>query len=284
MLRLIVDSSASIKIHEMQQYKVDNIISLQILFNGKEYKDADMDLNAFYKEFMASKEFPKTSLPNLVEVEDMVNEYVDNGDDVLIMTISEHLSGENNALHMLFDGNEHIKIYDTKGAVGLNRILIKCVVNEYRDKVSLDELTKKMDELLPRIMLAAIPESLEYLHRGGRMAKSEFVVGSLLKIKPVLTLVNGKVKVLAKKIGLKLAKKYLAELINEDADEAYPIVPTYVYDESNINEVLEKVRPELQKNMTEKDNVNPSLACHWGPNCFGFMYVSKKHLTIKNEE
>ena len=275
MIRLVVDTSCSIKNNELNDYRIDGIIPLKILLSGKEYTDNTIDIDSYWKEFLKASDFPKTSLPNLVEAEDLVEGFTDNGDDVIILTISSFLSGENNALHMLFDENPHVRIIDSLGCVGMLRILISEVINKNRDDKTIDEIVKLTTDFIPRLKVAAVPETLEYLHKGGRLSKIEYIAGSILSIKPILNIEDGKIKSIAKKIGLKKAKRYLLELLNTDADLNYPIVPSYSYNDEHLVDIINQCSDELKAKMTVEDNLIPSIASHWGPNCFGFIYVKK---------
>ena len=93
MVRVFVDSGSSIKESEKEKYNVE-IIPLRLTLGEKEYEDGvNLDMDTFYKYLIDEKGFPKTSLPDLVEVEKRVNEFVEKGDDVIILTISSQISG-----------------------------------------------------------------------------------------------------------------------------------------------------------------------------------------------
>lgn len=145
--------------------------------------------------------------------------------------------------------------------------------NKYRNE-SLDFVANKINELIPRIRILAVPETLEYLHKGGRLSKAGWAVGTILRIKPIIELKHT-VKVASKAIGLKSAMKYiLAELNKCDMD--YPIVPSYTYATKNLDELISKTNQDCVNIMTEKDNLAPAIAAHWGPNAFGYIYVEKE--------
>jgi fatty acid-binding protein DegV len=102
----------------------------------------------------------------------------------------------------------------------------------------------------------------------------------VLNIKPAISVWpkdEGKVKVLTKKIGAKNAMKYVANsLIEFECDENYPIVPSYTYNEKNLDQLIAMTDEKFKKQMTEYDNLDPAIACHWGPNAYGYIFVSKK--------
>jgi fatty acid-binding protein DegV len=62
----------------------------------------------------------------------------------------------------------------------------------------------------------------------------------------------------------------------ENCDTAYPIVPSYTYDTENLEELISKTKEECRAVMTEKDNIDPAVAAHWGPHAFGYIFVEKE--------
>ena len=275
MLRVLVDSGCSIKLEECKKYNIE-LIPLNILLGEKEYLDGiNLNMEEFYHFLIDEKGFPKTSLPNLEDVENKVNSYLEKGDQVIILTISSKISGTYNALRMLFDEKENVKVIDSYVAVGGMRLIVD-EINKHRDK-SLDEIEEAVKKLIPRIKILAIPETLEYLFRGGRLSRMEWIIGSMLKIKPIIGFKNGKVSVLAKKIGLKNGMKYIAESLNDlECDENYEIIPSYTYNRKNLQLLIDITDKKYLKQMKVEDHLDPAIGCHWGPNAFGYIFISKK--------
>lgn len=275
MLRIVVDSGSSIKQEEKDTYKVD-ILPIRVQMGDDFYLDGiDLDIDSFYERLVTKKEFPKTSLPSLEYAEELVNGYTGQGDKVLVITISSEISGTYQALHMLFEDNPDVTVFDSRLAVGGIRFLVQ-EARKYENE-SMEFIVGKLNELIPRIEIAAIPETLDYLLAGGRLSKAEWMVGKLLSINPVIGFQNGHVGVLVKKRGLKQSKKYIADKVKEDdCDPEYGIIASYTYNKSNIDEVIDITSPELHSLIKVYDNLTPSIACHWGPNAFGYIYVKGK--------
>ena len=271
MIRIFVDSGSSIKQEEREKYDVE-ILPLRILLDGKEYLDGvDLTMEVFYDALIKKALFPKTSLPNLLDAERRVKEYINNGDEVIVLTISSGISGTFNALNLFFEGYENVKVIDSKTAVGGIKILVH-EINKYRNE-TLDFVVDKINKLIPLIRVYAVPETLTYLHRGGRLSKVGFAAGTLLRLKPIIEL-RDKVSVSDKTIGLKKAKAILVSKLQK-CDTNYPIVPSYTYDDANLNDIISASCDECKNAMIEKDNIDPAVACHWGPNAFGFIFVEK---------
>lgn len=275
MLRLLVDSGSSIKQEELEYYNAE-LVPLKILMGETEYADGvNLPMDEFYRQLIDEKIFPKTSLPNLGELEERVSKYTTEGDEVIILTISSEISGSFNAIKNLFAENKKVKVIDLKMAVGGMRLIVD-EINRNRE-LSLDEIEEKVNSLIPRIKIMAIPETLEYLFRGGRLSKKDWILGSILKIKPIIGFIDGKVKVLTKKIGLKMGMSYIAGALKEfECDENYEIIASYTYDKSNLEKLIEMTDEKYHKQIRVYDNLDPAIACHWGPNAFGYVFVANK--------
>jgi len=274
MRRIIVDSGSSIKISEKVQYGVDIIpIRLQM---GEDffYDGVDLSTEEFYRRLQEEKQFPKTSLPSLEDVQNMVDAYVNQGDEVLIITISSGISGTYQTIKMLFAEYEKVEVFDSKLAVGGIRFLVQEAI-KYQSE-SMEVVIQKLNELLPRIVIAAVPETLDYLLTGGRLSKSSWMVGTLLSIKPIITFIDGKVSVLSKKRGIKQGKKALVDMIvEEQADKSYGINASYTYNKENVDDIVRMLPDEYKDAVSVYDDLCLSIACHWGPNAFGFIFVKQ---------
>ena len=275
MRRIFVDSGSSIKKDELAKYNVE-LIPLKILIGDREYLDDGIDLpiDKFYKLIETEKEFPKTSLPQLDVLEKRVTEYTNNGDEVVIITISSKISGENNALKMLFEDNKNVLVLDSMLAVGGIRLIVD-YLNRNKD-IPFDKIEEKVNEFIPKIQIMAIPETLRNLLKGGRLSKTEWLLGSILQIKPTIGFKDGKVRVLSKNRGLKKAMKEVASMLSElNCDTDYDIIASYTYNKSNVEELISMVDEKYKSAIRVYDDLDLAIAVHWGPNAFGFIFVTK---------
>lgn len=272
MLRVFVDSGSSIKQEEKEKYNVE-IIPLKILLEDKEYQDGvDLSMDEFYHQLIDNKIFPKTSLPSMIEYEEKINEYTKAGDDIIIITISSKISGTYNFIRSLFEDNPKVIVIDSLTAVGGIRLLVN-EINRFR-KEAVDVIVSKVKALIPRIKVAAIPETLTYLLRGGRLSKVSYAVGTALRINPIISLDDGKVKVDTKKRGIRHSMEYIVNLLDElKCDPNHEIIPSYTYKTDNLEKLINMTDSKYCSQMKVYDNLDPAIACHWGPNAFGYIFV-----------
>ncbi len=272
MLRIIVDSGSSIKQEEKALYGVD-ILPLRVQIDDMDFQDGvDLTTENFYQYLDAKKEFPKTSLPSLNEAQSLVEQYTESGDDVLILTISSEISGTYQSLLILFQDNPKVIVFDTKLAAGGIRFLVEDALR-YKD-APLFTIKEKLEELIPRIVIMAIPNTLDYLLVGGRLSKAEWMLGTLLSIKPIIGFRNGKVAVLTKKRGLKQSMQAIVDEVSaQKSDPDFGIIASYTQNKENVEKLIAMTVPEYRRQVKVYDNLTPSLACHWGPNAYGYIFV-----------
>ena len=276
MRRIFVDSGSSIKIDELEKYNVE-LIPLKILIGDKEYLDDGVDLpnDKFYELLNSEKTFPKTSLPALDDVKKRVTEYTSNGDEVIIITISSKISGTYNSFKLLFEDDKNVLVLDSMCAVGGIRLIVDFL--HKHDDAKFDEIEGLVNDFIPRINIMAIPETLHYLQKGGRLSKTEWLLGSILQIKPTIGFKDGRVRVLAKNRGIKKAMKDVVQSLNElDCDPDYDIIASYTFNKVNVLDLIEMTDEKFKPLIRVFDNLDPAIACHWGPNAFGYIFVSKK--------
>lgn len=275
MLRVLVDSGSSIKFAEQDKLNVE-IIPLRYLMGETEYRDGlDETVDEFYQLLIGKKLFPQTSLPQLDELQSKVTSYVEAGDEVIIITISSKISGTYNAICKLFEGVDSVHVVDSLSAVGGLRLIVE-EINRNRN-LPVEQILDKVAVIIPKIRVIAIPETLDYLLKGGRLSRKEWLFGSILNLKPLITITGGQVKVASKKIGLRLAMKECADMLKRwNCDVNYPIVPSYTYNAENLEKLIALVDEGYRPAMIGYDNLCPVIACHWGPNAFGFIFVAKE--------
>lgn len=277
MIKIFVDSGSSIKQEEQEACHVE-ILPLKILLGDQEYTDGvDLTMDTFYHALIEEKRFPQTSLPSIGDAEERVQKALADGNDVIILTISSRISGTFQTLKTLFADHPNVRVIDSKTAVGGIRFLVREAA-QYLDR-SLDFVEEKINALIPRIRIRAVPETLDYLLRGGRLSKSAWAFGSLLQVKPLIGLdsADGTVKVFGKERGLKRAMQAIADsLKTEHCDPDYGIIPSYTYSKENIDTLLGITDPAFRAHMLDYDHLDPAIACHWGPNAFGYIFVRKE--------
>lgn len=277
MVKIIADSSANISQSEAKEMGV-TVLPLGISFNEEEFlDDINISIDEFYERLTTSKVFPKTSQLSMELLEQTYSEAKKNNETILLILLSSKLSGTVNCANLVKNngGYDNVYVYDSKGATALNRILVD-VALQNKEKPA-EEIIKILDEVRDRIELYAALDTLEYLHKGGRLSKTKAVVGNMLGLKPILTILkDGSLDVKAKAIGLNNAIKTINNLVEKSGgiDTNYPVYFLYSKIDTN-GKKLQKCYEHLNLKQTKLLNLCSVIGCHIGAGVAGIVYVRK---------
>lgn len=214
MVKIIVDSTADM-IPEVAS-RVD-IVPLTVHFGEKEYvSGVDIDGRKFYEMLVESDTLPTTSQATPYAFEKAFTEATADGSEVVCLTCSAKLSGTHQSAVIAaqeFEGKVHVVDSGTI-AIGLG-ILVEYALRLVDQGFSAEEIAWKLLQKREDVHLLAMVDTLEYLKKGGRISAAAAVAGSLLNIKPVLTIEAGEIRVLGKARGSRQGNNLLVQEIQK---------------------------------------------------------------------
>ena len=229
-VKLISDSACDISQSEAKELNL-TVLPLKTLIDGVEYLDGvTITPQEFYGKLEICKELPTTSQLSPAEFEDVFRPAVENGDEVVVVTISGKLSGTaQSAAIAAADHPGKIWVVDSETVTIGQRILIMYAAQLRDQGLSGREIAEKLDRIKSRVCLLARVDTLEYLVRGGRLSKTAGFAGTLLNIKPVISVEEGEVKVLGKARGSRQSSNMLTDFIRKKGgiDFNLPVMLAY---------------------------------------------------------
>lgn len=213
-VKIIVDSTADMIPAVASRVK---IVPLTVHFGEKEYvSGVDMDAAKFYEMLVESDTLPTTSQPTPYAFEKAFREAVEEGHDVVCLTCSGRLSGTNQSANIAaeeFEGRVYV-VDSATIAIGLG-ILAEYALDLVDWGMTAEEIALKLLRQRERVRLLALVDTLEYLKKGGRVSAAVAFAGSMLNIKPVITIADGEVKVLGKARGSRQGNSLLVQEIEK---------------------------------------------------------------------
>lgn len=213
-VKIIVDSTADMVPEVEARVK---IVPLTIHFGEKEYvSGVDIDSRRFYEMLVESDVLPTTSQPTPFAFGEAFAEAVDAGDSVVCITIASKLSGTfQSASIAAADYPGKVFVVDSH-TVALGSGILAEYALELADRgMSAEEIALNLMRKREKVKLLAMVDTLEYLKKGGRISATVAFAGSLLNIKPVITVADGEIKVLGKARGSKQANNLLVQEIQK---------------------------------------------------------------------
>lgn len=256
------------------------IIPIPIIVDGKVYNEGiDIDASAndeYYSMLKNSKDFPTTSQPAIGEVIELYETIAKKGYDTIIsIHLSSGISGFVNTLHSLKETIEDVTIYpyDSKITSIPMGNMVESALNLLDKQASLDEIFEKLDDIRENTYAYLIVEDLNNLVRGGRLTNGAAIIGSLLKIKPILTFEEGKIVLFEKIRSTNKAFSRAKAIIGKHDSEMDRDVRFYIIHANNL-EVAEKEKIKLQElyphATIEIGSFGPVIGTHLGEKAIGF--------------
>ncbi len=200
-VRIVADTTAGLPLEFAAQHGIP-ILPQIVIFGEESYRDdCDLDTATFLKKLKAAATLPKTAAPPPALYVPIYKELVEAGHSVLVITPSADVSGTyRSALVGLEDfRNTHpehagadIRVWDCRILAGPMAELVQRAVAWAEAGDSMDAILTRLEEMKPKTRVFLMVDTLEYLQKGGRIGGAQALVGTLLQIKPILHVEDGR--------------------------------------------------------------------------------------------
>lgn len=219
-IAIVTDSSAYLSDEELAKYQI-KVVPIPVIIDNQVYEEGvDLQTEEFYDKLRHSETFPSTSQPVLGDMlrvyEDLANEGYDT---VISIHLASTISGFYNTLVTAAPQIKSLKVipYDSGITVRLMGYMVIKAALMAQEGQSVDEIIAELDHLKETIDEVFIVNDLQNLVRGGRLSNSAAFIGSMLKIKPLLTFDEQSNKIVAfeKVRSIKKAYKRAEEIFTE---------------------------------------------------------------------
>ena len=273
-IAILVDSGTDVPQDFAKEHNIF-VAPLKIIYRDREYEDRlDITPQEIYDRL--GEEIPKTSLPGAERATSLFEQISAQGyDTVLIITISTGLSGTHNMLQVLAQeyGKLDYRMVDTKN-IGIGAGQQAMLAAEMlREGKTLEEVLAALETSIKESHVYFCLDTLEYLAKGGRIGKVSAILGSLLKLRPVISCnTEGIYETVAKVRG---SAQALAKTISIAVEEAgrhvrYAVAVAHGSALEEAGKVLEELKRRLPNcERFIKTDISPALSVHTGPGLIG---------------
>jgi len=196
-VRIITDSVSDIPPEVIDELDI-SVIPVLLRFGEETFRDGvDINNDQFYERLATSKTMPTTAVPSLDMFARTYARLAEETDEILVIMLSSKLTGCYNAALQsanLMEGECRIEVVDSLSAVMAEGFVVIKAAQAAKEGAKLDEIMEIVRRNLPRVDIQAAFTTLEFLKRGGRIGLAQALMGSILKINPIITLKDGLVK------------------------------------------------------------------------------------------
>lgn len=273
-IKLITDSTI-----DLPESSEVIVAPLTVMFGEKEYLDTvDITKDEFYDLLETSDVLPKTSQVTPARFMELYDEITANNDEAVVITISSKLSGTFQSALLASKEYSNIRVVDSENVTIGSGVLaleaLKCINKGW----NLETIYNHLESSKKRIRLLAALDTLEYLQKGGRISKTTAIAGGLLNIKPIITSVDGELKLVGKARGNKKAGAFLRQMsVDMPVDYNFPVLPGFTGKNDDLLSDFMKDSGEYFKGLDSlnRTQLGSIIGTHAGPNAFAIAYFEK---------
>ena len=276
---IVTDSSAYIPKDLVKTLNI-KVVPLVVIW-GNETLEDDVDLTPvqFYNRLKSAKEMPTTSQVSIPNMHKAFSGLVEQGYDVLGIFLSSKLSGTMQSAiqgrEELSTGKDKITLVDsltTAMALGFH---VMAAAKAAAAGASVNECKKIAEDAQKTSGVYFVVDTLEFLHRGGRIGGGRRFLGSALNIKPILTVGEGKVEAAGSVRTKAKAVKHLIELVHDQCKgkSSVHLATLHANAEAEAKEILKTAGQGLNVVESLLSEVSPAIGTHTGPGTVGLAYL-----------
>ncbi len=276
MVKIITDSTCALSSEFLEERDID-VVHLKVNFGETEsYDELTGITNAeFYRRLTTEKVFPSTSQVPVGEFKVAYERAARADDEILVLTLSGKLSGTYGAAltaaKMLPELS--ITVFDSLSvALGLG-LLVATASDMARAGASVAEIVPHLEQMRSNTHIYFIVDTLEYLHKGGRIGGAAAFFGGILNIKPILTFVDGEIEAIDKVRSKRKAVARILELLTQaipDPNQSVQVGVMHAVAEEDMLALQEKLLATFPNHTRViAGEISPVLGAHGGPGLIG---------------
>lgn len=277
---IITDSTSDIPPDLAAEHDI-LVVPLYIHFGTETLRDRiDIDAEGFFRRLTTDPHHPKTSQPkpaDFVAAYHNVREQ-SGAQEIVVLTISSALSGTyESAVAAKAEVDFPVHVIDTRTVTMGETLIVTAAAEAAGQGASAEEVVAVARSMIGKVPVYFVVDTLEYLHKGGRIGTASRFIGTALSIKPVLQIADGHVAPLERVRTKKRALARLIELVGESVDASRPV--TLVVGQGGAPEeavwVTQELAARFQPDPMYQVEVGATIGTHAGPGVVGVSFYQK---------
>lgn len=281
-LAIVTDSTSDLHQDELDRLGIRRV-PLYVSFRGETQRDwIDIEPEAIIAGVAEGADLPTTSQPSPEDFASAYREAVAGGADaIVVITLSSELSGTYQSAVTASDQvDAEVLVFDSRSASLGHGAMARTAARMRDAGASLDAIRAGLEHMRDSTLIVFTVASFDYLQKGGRIGRASALVGSLLNIKPILTLADGRIEPLARARGMRKALQEMVERLRgyvaEHADEHVTVDYIHIRDP----EAVERLKQAVDAAGVDVEfngfyEIGAVLTSHVGPGTFGLIARSE---------
>ena len=276
---IATDSSAYLPQEYVDRYNIP-VLPLTLNWDGQSYRDGvDIRATEFYTRLLKSSTIPTTSQVTVQQFLDLFTPLLESGHKVIYTGISLGISATYNSAVIAKEqlGNpENLEIIESKLVSSALSFLVLALARASEEGASMKDLLELAPQVYPKIGVYFTVDTLEYLHKGGRINTAKRFMGTALNIKPMLEIRDGKIEAVESVISRKKAITRMLDLVVKQVGDRTPvrISPFHALCEGRCREMEARAIELLHPVEVIRSEVSPVVGAHVGPGTLSLAWMA----------
>lgn len=273
MIHVIVDSTAQVPAEMLMRHKNLHVVPLKVIIGNEEWPENRLSSTEMFSLIKIKNQHPKTSQPAPGDFISLFTPLIADGDQIVVITLSGGISGTVgcalSAAEMV-NAKNIIVVDSGTTAMGIVK-MAEMALQMAADGQSLAVIGQQLTKMAKLTYTMFVPDTLEYLHKGGRIGGAAALFGTIFQIKPLLYLAGGKVDVLDKVRTRARAVNRMVEELKKQERLAY-IGVAYIDCQTEAERVAGQIREYYPDTPIVISELGSVLGVHLGPGLIGLIY------------
>jgi DegV family protein with EDD domain len=269
-IAIATDSTADLPPGLVERYH-PTMVPLVVNWDNQTFRDKiDLSTAEFYRRLRTSKSLPKTGAPSMAAFETAFREQLEQHDSVVSVNLASGLSATFDVARRAAESVDPQRVHvidSTSVSIGISW-LVELAARLSEEGVGADEIVAQVEDARGRLRILALLDTLEFLQRGGRIGRAAAMAGTLLSVKPILSVRDGEVAPVERVRTMNSALRRLVELIVAMG----PIEKLGVMDgdaPTNAAEVARQLQAHYPELTVDRGELGPVVGTHGGPGVVG---------------
>ena len=275
------DSSCDLSKEQLEAFEIKTI-PIYVTMNGEEYKDGiNVTPQNIFDYVKQTKKLPKTAALSVADFSTFFKQILskNKGANIVHISLSSGLSScyeHANMAALEFDGK--VTVVDGKNLSTGTGLLVLFAAKLAKDGVEYLDIVKRVQARVPHVQASFIIPEVDYLYKGGRCSALSLLGANLLKIKPKIQVINGKMKNVGKPRGKMsvVLKSYVDDTLKEfnNPDKTICFITHSCLDEETVKEITDYVKSKNIFDEVVNTVASSTITCHCGKGTLGILYIN----------
>ena len=277
---IVTDSTAYIPDELVQKHNI-TVLPLEVIWGEETLKDGiDISPSEFYARLQTAKVMPSTSQVTIPFMQEAFERLVSQDYEVLGMFISEKLSGTINSAVQgkaaMKSGQEFIHVFNSQTTAMAMGFQALTAARAAEDGAGIADCIALAEKARANTGIYFAVDTLEFLHRGGRIGGAKRLLGTAMKVKPILSVQDGLVASIESVRTKRKAHARVLEIIMEEIGDRTPIsIATLQANATeDANALLDLASEKMEIKEIVRSEVSPVIGTHVGPGTVGLAYMA----------